>query len=205
MEVKVFAYIRVSTQEQNTDRQVSAIKNYCRDNNINLDERDVFIDKASGRDFNREAYQALKLALRKGDTLIIKELDRLGRDMQMIKDEWQWLLKRGINIILIDTPILNTKDKSDLEKSLISNIIFELLTYMAQKERLKIKQRRTEGIAIAKSQGKHLGRPKAQYPEQFEKVYDDWKNGNITAVKAMDQLKLKKNTFYKLVKEFEGK
>lgn len=204
MEVKVFAYIRVSTQEQNTDRQLSAIRNYCKDNDIELNERDIFIDKASGKDFNREAYQALKLTLRKGDTLIIKELDRLGRDMQMIKDEWQELLRREINIVVIDTPILNTKDKSDLEKNLISNIVFELLTYMAQKERLKIKQRQAEGIAAAKAQGKHLGRPKAQYPQQFKNIYDDWKNGNITAVKAMEQLDLKKNTFYKLVREFKG-
>lgn len=203
MEVKTFAYIRVSTQDQNTERQYNAVVDYCKSNGITLNERDIYIDKASGKDFNRDAYKALKQNLRQGDTLIIKELDRLGRDMQMIKDEWQELLKMGVFIIVIDTPILNTKDKTDLEKSLISNIVFELLTYMAQKERMKIKQRQAEGIAVAKAQGKHLGRPQAEYPKQWKDIYTKWKNGEITAVKAMAELGLTKTTFYKLAKQYE--
>lgn len=203
MKNKTFAYIRVSTIEQNTDRQVRALNEYCKENDIVINERDIYTDKASGKDFNRENYKALKLNLRDGDTLIIKELDRLGRDMQMIKEEWHELLKQGINIIVIDTPILNTTNKTDLEKSLISNIVFELLSYMAQKERIKIKQRQAEGIASAKAKGLKFGRPSVEYPKEFSKVYDEWKKGSISAVKAMEILNLKKTTFYKLVKDYE--
>lgn len=205
MKNKTFFYVRVSTKEQNTDRQIEAIKEYCKSNNIDLNERDIFIDKASGKDFNRESYKALKVALREGDTLIIKELDRLGRNMEQIKQEWQELTKAGINIIVIDTPILNTANKTDLEKTLISNIVFELLAYMSEKERLKIKQRQAEGIEALKNKngGKGIGRPKAEYPKEFEKVYKQWKAEQISAVKAMELLGLKKNTFYKLVKEYE--
>ncbi|MDW8800218.1 recombinase family protein [Clostridium sp. A1-XYC3] len=203
MKNKTFAYIRVSTLEQNTDRQVQALNDYCKENNIVINERDIYTDKASGKDFNRENYKALKLNLRDGDTLIIKELDRLGRDMQRIKEEWHELLKQGVNIIVIDTPILNTTNKTDLEKSLISNIVFELLSYMAQKERIKIKQRQAEGIASAKAKGLKFGRPSVEYPKEFSNVYAEWKEGSISAVKAMDILNLKKTTFYKLVKDYE--
>ncbi|WP_052085688.1 recombinase family protein [Clostridium sp. HMP27] len=206
MNTKIFAYIRVSTKEQNTDRQSQAISDYCLSNNIEINDRDIYIDKASGKNFNRPQYQALKLNLRQGDTLIIKELDRLGRNMEHIKEEWQDMIKSGINVIVIDTPILNTANKSDLEKNLISNIVFELLSYMAEKERLKIRQRQAEGIAALKlrNNGKGIGRPKAEYPKEFEKVYTQWKAGNITAVEAMADLSLKKNTFYNLVKRYEN-
>lgn len=208
MNNKTFAYIRVSSKEQNIDRQIQAINDYCRKSNIDIDidSRDVYIDKASGKDFNREKYQALKLNLRQGDTLIIKELDRLGRNMEQIKTEWQELSKNGVNIIVIETPILNTQHKTDLEKNLISNIVFELLSYMAEKERLKIRQRQAEGIQALKQRnnGKGIGRPKAEYPQGYEKVYSQWKAGDITAVKAMTDLNLKKSTFYNLVRRYEG-
>ena len=113
----------------------------------------------SGKDFNRNGYLKLKNSLlRDGDTLVIKELDRLGRNMDMIKNEWQEIQSKGIDIVVLDTPILNTKNKSDLEKKLIANIVFELLTYMAEKERIKIKTRQAEGIAAAKARGVRFGR-----------------------------------------------
>lgn len=200
---KVYGYARVSSKYQNLDRQIKALSEYVCDS-----ERDIITDKASGKDFNREGYLGLRdNFLRPGDTLVIKELDRLGRNMDMIKAEWQKLILNNINIIVIDTPILNTKDKSDLEKSLISNIVFELLSYMAEKERLKIRSRQTEGIAIlkAKNGGKGIGRPKAEYPKRWDEIYKQWEARDITAVKAMEQLELKKNTFYKLVKEYKTK
>ena len=201
---KTYAYIRVSTKEQNIDRQLESISKYCLDNNIDIDERDVIIEKQSGKDFNREGYLTLKNSLlRKGDTLIIKELDRLGRDMAMIKEEWRELEKLGISIVVIDTPILNTVGKTDLEKTLISNIVFELLSYMAEKERVKIKQRQAEGIAAAKAKGIKLGRPEVQYPDNWIEVYNSWKGKEITAVKAMELTGLKKNSFYNLVKRYE--
>lgn len=203
---KTYAYARVSTKEQNLDRQIEAIHAYCKENDIKLDERDLINDKQSGKDFNREGYLTLKNSLlRDGDTLIIKELDRLGRDMTMIKEEWQDLLKKGVSIIVIDTPILNTVGKTDLEKTLISNIVFELLSYMAEKERVKIRQRQEEGISAAKSKGIKFGRPGLEYPENWNEVYEQWKSGEVSAVKAMELMELKKTSFYKLVKEYENK
>ena len=194
---KVYGYVRVSTKEQHLDRQINAMLEY------GVNERDIIEDKQSGKDFNRSGYLTLKNSLlRQGDTLIIKELDRLGRNMDMIKTEWQELQTKGVDIVVIDTPILNTKDKSDLEKKLIANIVFELLAYMAEKERIKIRTRQAEGIVIAKNNGVYKGRKKIEN-DNFETVYKEWKDGNITAVKAMDQLGMKKNTFYRRVKEFE--
>lgn len=204
MNNKAFGYVRVSTTEQNTGRQLEAIRDYCNTNNISIDiERDIFQDKQSGKDMNRPQYKALKQCLRSGDTLIIKEIDRLGRNMEQIKEEWQEITKAGINIVVIDTPILNTTNKTDLEKTLISNIVFELLAYMAEKERQKIRQRQAEGIVVAKAKGKHLGRPKAEYPCNWDSVYKEWKDGDIKAIEAMKIMNLKKNTFYNLVKQYE--
>ena len=198
MSKKVYGYARVSTKEQNLDRQVEVLRGY------GIEDRDIITDKQSGNDFNREGYNTLRnTLLRNGDTLVIKELDRLGRNMEQIKDEWNSLLKSGVDIIVIDTPILNTTNKGDLEKTLISNLVFELLSYMAEKERQKIKQRQREGIAIAKAKGVKLGRPTVEYPSNWEEVYVIWKRKEITAVKAMEILKLKKNSFYKLVKKYE--
>lgn len=201
---KTYAYTRVSTKEQNLDRQLESVIEYCKKNNIDLHDRDIIKDKQSGKDFNREGYLTLKNnLLRNGDTLIIKELDRLGRDMAMIKEEWQEIQKKGVNIIVIDTPILNTVGKSDLEKTLISNIVFELLSYMAEKERVKIRQRQAEGIAVAKANGKKLGRPEVEYPDNWKEVYSNWSEKKITAVKAMELTGLKKNSFYNLVKRYK--
>lgn len=198
MSNKIFGYIRVSSKEQNTDRQKQALLEY------GVDERDIIEDKVSGKDFNRNGYLTLKNSLlRDGDTLVIKELDRLGRNMDMIKNEWQEIQSNGIDIVVLDTPILNTKNKSDLEKKLIANIVFELLTYMAEKERIKIRTRQAEGIALAKSKGLYKGRKKI-VNENFKNVYDNWKKGKLTAVKAMEMVDMKKSTFYRRVKECES-
>ncbi len=198
MSNKIYGYIRVSSKEQNTDRQKQALLEY------GVDERDIIEDKISGKDFNRNGYLTLKNSLlRDGDTLVIKELDRLGRNMDMIKNEWQQIQSNGVDIVVLDTPILNTRNKSDLEKKLIANIVFELLTYMAEKERIKIRTRQAEGIAIAKNKGLYKGRKKI-VNENFKNVYDDWKKGKLTAVKAIEMLDMKKSTFYRRVKEYEG-
>lgn len=198
---KIFGYARVSSKDQNLDRQIEELIKY------GVEERDIIVDKQSGKDFNRSGYKTLKdNLLRTGDTLVIKELDRLGRNMEQIKGEWKDLEDNGVNLVVIDNPILNTAGKADLEKKLISNIVFELLSYMGEKERLKIKQRQAEGIKIAKEKGKKFGRPKVEYPENWEEIYNKWINKEITAVKAMEELGLKKNTFYKLAnsrKEFK--
>lgn len=196
---KIFGYARVSSKDQNLDRQIEEFIKY------GVEERDIIVDKQSGKDFNRNGYKTLKYnLLRNGDTLVIKELDRLGRNMEQIKVEWKELEDVGVNLVVIDNPILNTAGKTDLEKKLISNIVFELLSYMSEKERLKIKQRQAEGIKIAKEKGKKFGRPKVGYPDNWEEVYNRWLNKEITAVVAMYELNLKKNTFYKLVKQFQN-
>lgn len=196
---KIYGYARVSSKEQNLDRQIESLKRY------GVEERDIITDKQSGKDFNREGYITLKNSLlREGDILVIKELDRLGRNMDQIKQEWQELEKLGVNIVVLDNPVLNTEGKTDLERKLIGNIIFELLTYMAQKEREKIKQRQREGIDAAKALGKHLGRPRAIYPDNWSEVYPKWKKGEIKAVEAMELMGLKKNTFYNLIKRLEN-
>lgn len=199
----IFAYIRVSTKDQNTDRQLQAITEYAAQKNIVIDRN--YEEKASGKDFiNREVYQAMKLNLRRGDTLIIKELDRLGRDMEQIKDEWRELQKMGVDIIVIDNEMLNTANKTDLERSLISNIVFELLSYMAHKEREKIRKRQREGIEIAKAKGKYKGRKPIQR-ENFESIYKSWRNNEISAIEAMNMLNLTKATFYRKAKAYEVK
>jgi len=196
----VFGYVRVSTKEQNTDRQITAMKEYAESHGIEIER--IFEDKASGKNFDRPHYQSMKLALRSGDTLVVKELDRLGRNMEQIKNEWQELQKRGIDIIVIDNEILNTANKNDLEKVLISNIVFELLAYMAEKERVKIRGRQAEGIAIAKQKGKYTGR-KPIVREDFPDVYDRWKAGYITGVEATEALNVSKSTFYRMVRDYE--
>ena len=200
---KIYGYARVSTKEQNLDRQLVELMKYV------ATERDIITDKASGKDFNRAGYMSLRdTLLRSGDTLVIKELDRLGRDMTMIKEEWNTLLNMGIEIIIIDTPMLNTKGKDTLEKTLISNIVFELLSYMAQKERDKIKSRQADGISAlrARNNGKGIGRPVTiDVSDRFDGVYKQWKaEVGITAVKAMEMLGLSKATFYRKVKEYEA-
>ncbi|HFL2500833.1 TPA: recombinase family protein [Clostridioides difficile] len=199
-ENRAYGYVRVSTKEQNVDRQVQALKEY------GIEDRNILIDRVSGKDFNRPSYKVLKESiLRKGDKLVIKELDRLGRNMNAIKQEWQDLIDMGIDIVILDTPVLNTNNKTNLEKSLISNIIFELLSYLGEKERLKIRARQREGIELLKEKnnGKGIGRPKINFPQDWEEVYKSWKNGVITAKVAMQKLELKKSTFYKLVHDWE--
>jgi len=199
---KIYGYARVSTKEQNLSRQIQALISY------GVCDRDIVTDKASGKDFNRSGYITLRDSLlRQGDTLVIKELDRLGRNMDMIKEEWNALTKNGIDIIVLDTPMLNTKGKDTLEKNLISNIVFELLSYMAQKERDKIKSRQAEGIASLRlrNNGKGIGRPVTiQVDQDFINAYTEWKDSKITAVKAMKLCKMSKATFYRKVKEYEG-
>lgn len=193
---KTFGYARISSPSQNLIRQIESLKEF------EIDERDIFSDKQSGKDFNREQYLLLKKILRNGDTLVIKELDRLGRNMDGIKNEWNYFLKNNINIIILDMPILNTSNKSNLEKKLISDIVLSLLSYLAEKERLKIRQRQVEGIAIAKANGVYKGRKRKPICE-FEKIYNEWKQGKITALKACKELSISSPTFYRRVKEFE--
>lgn len=193
---RVYGYARVSSAEQHLDRQKDALTAY------GVEDRHIITDKQSGKDFSRPGYKTLKeQLLRSGDVLVIKELDRLGRDYDAIKNEWHELRQMGVDIVVMDMPILSTADKSDLEKVLIANIVFELLAYLSEKERIKIKTRQAEGIAVAKQKGVKMGRPKTSLPANFESEVRKWKEGKQTATETMQALNLKRTTFYKLVKE----
>jgi len=198
---KVYGYARVSTTEQNLDRQLTALKEYVQD------ERDIICDKLSGKDFQRAGYISLRdTLLREGDTLVVKELDRLGRNMSAIKEEWEGLVKRGINIVVVDTPMLNTRDKDSLEKTLISGIVFQLLSYLAEKEREKLRSRQAEGLIEARKKGIHLGRPiEFTVDSRFRAAYNEWKEGKRTAVATMKMLGMKRTTFYRFVQIIEGR
>lgn len=191
-----YGYARVSSTEQHLDRQLTALSEY------GIEDRHIITDKMSGKDFSRPGYQTLKnQLLRSGDVLVIKEFDRLGRDYEGIKSEWRDLRDMGIDIVVLDTPILSTADKSDLEKSLIANIVFELLAYQSTKERIKNKTRQAEGIVEAKKNGVKFGRPQLEVPADFECEIEKWQAGEQTATETMEILGLKRTSFYKLVKE----
>lgn len=198
--MKTVAYIRVSDASQNLDRQYEAIKS------LDIDDKHIYQDKQSGKDFERIGYQYMKKSLEAGDLLIITSIDRLGRNYNDILTEWRDITKSiEADIKVLDMPLLDTSNRNDLTGVLISDIVLQLLSYVAEQERENIKKRQAQGIATAKSKGKHLGRPRATYPSNWSEVYSQWKQGGITAVKAMELTQLSKVTFYKLAKQYEGR
>lgn len=196
MKNKVFGYARVSSKEQNEKRQLGAFKEF------NIDERDIYIDKQSGKDFNRNQYNILKNVLRENDVLVIKSIDRLGRNYNMIIDEWKDITKNiKADIVVIDMPLLDTRKNKDLLGTFISDLILQILSYVAEQERTFIKQRQKEGIANAKLNGVKFGRPKIEKPDNFDFVVSKWKNKEIKTKEALELLHLRPNTFYTMVKE----
>lgn len=195
-----FAYMRVSSKDQNLDRQYEALKGYV------TSEDYIYSDKASGKDMEREGFQNMLKAMRSGDTLYIKSIDRLGRNKELIKDYLEQFKKKGVRVKIIDLPTTMQDVPAGQEWviDMINNIIIEVYTSMAEQERQNIKQRQSEGIAVAKSKGKHLGRPVMELPEEWDNLYKEWKAGQITAVAFMDAIGMKKATFYKKVKEYEA-
>ena len=203
---KTFAYCRVSSTDQNEDRQVEAMLE------LGINERDIFIDKCSGKNFDRPQYQALKLQLREGDVLVIKSIDRLSRNYKESKQLWEEIVGKGADIVVIDMPILDTRQYKDLLGNFISDLILSVLSYVAEQENDFRRQRQAEGIAampivdgkkVSKKTKRPTGRPTIDFPSNWEEQYNIWKLGEQTAKVTMDNLGLKKNTFYKLVKEHE--
>lgn len=195
---KTFGYIRISSSDQNLERQREAMLEY------GIAERDIIEDIQSGKNFDRKGYMLLKeTLLRPGDTLVIKELDRLGRNMEQMKTEWKELKDMGVNLVVLDTPILNTKNVDGIDTSFMADIVLNILSYVAEKERINSKKRQREGIERAKKRGVKFGKDKIQRPDMWEMFYIQWKAGKITATEMMKALDLKRTTFYKLVKEFE--
>lgn len=205
MNNKVFAYARKNLKSEVISEQINLIKDYCSNNQINLDERDFIIDDSENT-LNREGYNALcSYMMRSGDVLIISELDRLGRDIINIKDEWFKLIDMGIDLIIISNPIMSTYGKSAQEKDITQKIISDLLLYISEKEKAKNKRRQAEGIQALKDKnnGRGIGRPKTKVNKDFKVQYKLWKSGKQTAVQTFNNLGLTKATFYRLVKEFE--
>ena len=206
-ESRTYFYARVSSKEQNLDRQLQLFQNeYGVD--IEKDRDRIVTDKQSGKDMDRIGYQNMKYnLLRSGDTLVVASLDRLGRNKEAIKNELQYYKDNQIRVIIDDLPTTKTQYNDDTTAAavmdMVNNILIEVLGMMAEQERQHIKQRQKEGIAAAKEKNKHLGRPKTEKPEQWNTVYSEWKAGNITAVEATKQLNLTKSTFYRLVKKEE--
>lgn len=197
---RTFGYARVSSREQNLDRQLLALGEVVPEGNI-------LVDKASGKNLERPSYQALKgaLGLREGDTLVITSLDRLSRNKGDIMQELQWFREKGVRLKILDLPtsLVELPDGQKWILDMIQNILVEVMASIAEQERLTIRKRQREGIEAAKKKGKHLGRPKKQVPPHMEEVYDAWKRGEITARKAMGLLGVKSSTFYRMVQEYE--
>lgn len=191
-----YGYIRVSTKEQNEDRQRIALLD------AGVPNQNIISDKQSGKDFNRPGYRRLSKRLRPGDTLFIKSIDRLGRNYNEILAQWRYLTKeKRIAIVVLDMPLLDTRKGRDLTGELISDIVLQLLSYVAQTERELIRQRQAEGIAAAKAKGVHFGRQPIKKPPEFEQVYKRWYSGELSARKAAALLNTTHQTFLKWTKE----
>ena len=198
MTTKTFAYCRVSSADQSLERQLEQFRE------LGINERDIFIDQKSGKDFEREQYQLMKAQIRPNDCVFLVSLDRLGRSYQKIQEEWSSLRSLGCDIVVLDMPILDTRNtEGGLTGQFISDLFLQILSYVAEIERQNIRTRQRQGIELAKAAGKYKGR-KPIPTENFPQVYQQWKAGEITARKGMELLGIKTNTWYRRVKEYEG-
>lgn len=189
---EVYGYIRVSTRDQNEDRQIIAL------DKEQVLKKNIYMDKQSGKDFDRPAYKKLMKMLKPGDLLIIKSIDRLGRNYEEILEQWRIITKeKHANIKVLDMPLLDTCQSSDLTGTLIADIVLQLLSYVAQTERENIKQRQAEGIAAAKARGVKFGRPKAPVPIEFRAVCENWRQKKINSRQAARLLNISQTTFLK--------
>lgn len=197
MDMRIHGYARVSTKEQTEARQITALKE------AGVADRDIYIDKVSGKSFDRPEYQRLLNVIREGDLVVVLSLDRLGRNYTEVQEQWRYITDElGADIKVLDMPLLDTRaNKDTIDSRFVSDLVLQILSYVAAKERENIKARQAQGIANAKAQGKVLGRPKAVKPAQWDEIYSQWKEKKITAVAAMKVLGLKPNTFYKFANE----
>ena len=194
--MKQYGYVRVSTKEQNEDRQLIALEPF------QLPKSHIFLDKQSGKDFNRPAYQKMLTRLRRGDLVIIKSIDRLGRNYNEILEQWRIITKeKRAAIVVLDMPLLDTRKNRDLTGTLIADIVLQLLSYVAQTEREFIHQRQAEGIAVAKAQGVRFGRPPLVQPKEFPAVHQAWLKKEISAREAARRLSVTHKTFLRWAHE----
>ena len=191
-----YGYARVSTKEQNEERQLIALTAF------GIQKDAIFVDKQSGKDFERTQYRRLLRKLKDGDTLVVKSIDRLGRNYEEILEQWRVITKeKRAAIVVLDMPLLDTRQNRDLTGTLIADIVLQLLSYVAQTEREFIRQRQAEGIAAAKARGVRFGRQPMPRPESFLSLQQQWEHGEISARQAAEQLKITHRTFLRWVKE----
>ncbi len=180
--MNIYGYIRVSTREQNEDRQLIALRE------VGVNENKVYMDKQSGKDFNRPNYKKLLRKLKKDDLLYIKSIDRLGRNYEEILQQWRVLTKdKGVDIVVLDMPLLDTRRGKDLMGTFLSDIVLQVLSFVSENERTNIRQRQAEGIAAAKARGVKFGRPPKPLPAEFHRAYQKWKSNEITGTAAAKQ------------------
>ena len=197
MNNKVYGYIRVSTQEQNIERQMIALLD------AGMDTKDIYIDKQSGKNFKRPAYVRMMRRVREGDLIIVKSIDRLGRNYQEIMEQWRVITKeKGADICIQDMPLLDTTKTKDLLGTFISDIVLQLLSFVAENERDNIRQRQAEGIAAARARGVRFGRRRIQVPDEFAYVAEQWEVGGISATVAANELGMSRDTFLRRAREF---
>lgn len=199
---KIFGYARVSSKEQNLDRQIDELKKYV------PNPVDIITEKQSGKDFDRPEYKKLRMMMRSGDTLYLMSLDRLGRNKLEVKQELENLRAAGVNIRILDIPttMMDFGQYGDMQRGImemVNNILIEVLSTIAESERRTIRKRQAEGIAAARARGKHLGRPQVEFPNNWIAVYQRWQDKEITAVQAMEELNVKKTSFYNLVRRYK--
>ena len=194
----VYGYVRVSTREQNEDRQMIALHEQ------GVDARNIYVNKQSGKDFERPQYKKLVRRLKKDDLLYIKSIDRLGRNYEEIQNQWRFLTKeKGVDIVVVDMPLLDTRRGKDLVGTFLSDIVLQVLSFVAENERTNIRQRQAEGIAAAKARGVRFGRPPAPLPENYHSAYQRWKAGKITGTAAAKECGMPLSTFRYRAKIYE--
>ncbi len=197
--MSVYGYIRVSSRDQNEDRQLIALKE------VGVPERNIYLDKQSGKDFNRPQYKKLLRKMKKDDLLYIKSIDRLGRNYEEIQQQWRLLTKeKGIDIVVLDMPLLDTRRGKDLMGTFLSDIVLQVLSFVAENERTNIRQRQAEGIAAAKAKGVKFGRPPLPLPDNFYEVHKAWRNKKMTLKQAAEACDMPVGTFYAKARKFEN-
>ncbi len=197
---KIYGYVRVSSTDQNEDRQILEMQK------LRIDKRNVYVDKQSGKDFNRKNYQSLLLKLKKGDLLYILSIDRLGRNYEEIQNQWRVITKEiGADICVIDMPLLDTRQGKDLMDTFIADLVLQILSFVAQNERENIRKRQLEGIVAARARGVRFGRPERPLPTDFNALIKQWEKKKILLSEILKQCEISESTFYRRLREYRLK
>lgn len=195
--MNTYGYARVSSTDQNEYRQIIAL------HNVSVPEKNIFIDKQSGKDFERPSYKKLTRKLKAGDLLYVMSIDRLGRNYEEIQKQWRILTKEiGIDICVLDMQLLDTRNGKDLMGTFIADLVLQILSFVAQSERENIKKRQTEGIAAAKAKGVKFGRPEKKVPDNFEKIVKSWKKKELSFTEVLKQCNMSESTFYRKLRKY---